>query len=539
MNEEYEHWTAIFKQKSFKERLIQLKNLLKNKKVVLYCNGIFFNALADSVKLEDYFDITGISDIRYETTHSKKYKNFVCIKPSELKSKNIDIILITTPNPVSIKKFLKENNLTGNETNIIELVNSDILFCSQDIVKTKQNYQKVLKKLQNKYKSGEKIRALFVCEENQKWGYQFVYEQMKHDPCFEVMPVLLFPVVTQSRIDFTQKENSEFFKAQRIEALDGYDYEKEKNKEIASLQPDLVFYQQPWYIHGKNHPKSVSDYALTMMIPYGYTTLNPNRWGTDSVKDVYSSLWTFFSESPYHNKFYQQTTGLKDGENLVATGSPKMDYYRQPANKKVEKLWKSSGKRIIWAPHHSILSQGLGMSNFPEQYKFFLEFAKLHQEYSFVLKPHPALRAMCISTGFMKEEEFDTYINEWQNLKNAVVYTQGNYFDIFKTSDVLITDCSSFLAEYFPSEKPIIFLDREGRAAFDEFGENIKQGFYRIDNTENLETLLEKLLQQENDPLKSVRKEILKNIFYRTQTSASSNIITFLKKKLITDNFTE
>jgi CDP-glycerol glycerophosphotransferase (TagB/SpsB family) len=82
----------------------------------------------------------------------------------------------------------------------------------------------------------------------------------------------------------------------------------------------------------------------------------------------------------------------------------------------------------------------------------------------------------------MSKEEYQTYLNNWDNLENSKTYLDGEYFDIFKTSDILITDCSSFLAEYFPTLKPIIFLNRKDRAPFDKFGNKIKKGFYEINN---------------------------------------------------------
>ena len=95
---------------------------------------------------------------------------------------------------------------------------------------------------------------------------------------------------------------------------------------------------------------------------------------------------------------------------------------------------------------------------------YFLELAKKHPEYSFVVKPHPALRYKCISEKFLTEQEYDDYIAQWNSLENATVYTDGNYFDIFKTSDVLITDSSSFLAEYFYSGKPTTLCEIMGKA---------------------------------------------------------------------------
>ena len=207
-----------------------------------------------------------------------------------------------------------------------------------------------------------------------------------------------------------------------------------------------------------------------------------------------------------------------------------------PVDKSFEKLWKDENKtskyRIIWAPHHSIDKSGYGMSNFKEQYLFFLDFAKKHDEYSFIFKPHPSLRFMCISENFLTEHEYDNYINEWQSLSNATVYDKGNYFDIFKTSDVLITDSSSFLAEYFYSGKPIIYFQAQNRVGFNEFGEKIKKGFYQLNSVDELEEQLKEILINKNDSLKSLRKSIIQQEFYYPKNGVGKEIVSYLKKEL-------
>ena len=168
------------------------------------------------------------------------------------------------------------------------------------------------------------------------------------------------------------------------------------------------------------------------------------------------------------------------------------------------------------------------MSNFEEYAGFMLDFAKNNPDYSFVLKPHPALKNSCAACGFMTEAEYDSYMDEWNGLENASVYTDGAYFDIFKTSDVLVTDCSSFLAEYFPSKKPVILLDRPARAPFDEFGRRLEKGFYKVQTPLELKKLLNLLLTEKKDSLKDIRLSLLKNEFFLPEKSSSETIIKYL-----------
>ena len=391
----------------------------------------------------------------------------------------------------------------------------------------------VIKKLRkNKEK---KLRVAFLCEENPKWGYQSIYDEMKKDENFEVLPIINLPIITNRRQEFLQKKNIEFFSSFNMDSIDGYDYEKNLYKPLEEFMPDIVFYQQPWYMIRSQLPEVVSKYALTCIISYGFTSINTESWGSDAVRKNSGNLWKMFAESEYHNKFYQKAAELKHKDIMVTKGYPKLDNYKLPVEPKFEKLWKDSDKaekhRIIWAPHHSIDKYGYAMSNFKEQYLYFLELAKKHPEYSFVVKPHPSLRFQCISESFLTAEEYDSYINEWNSLDNSTVYTDGNYFDIFKTSDVLITDSSSFLAEYFYSGKPIIFFESPTRAGFNKFGLNIKKGFYTLKKTEETENMLEELLIKNNDTLKDLRKKIINKEFYYPKCGVGKNIVDYIKKE--------
>lgn len=537
MSTEYLGWVEKFRQNDFKKFLERLKKKCHGKKVVIYCNGIYFDALSDSFDLREYFDVDGVSDLRYVTSGEKSYKGFHCIKPNDLGQ--AEIILTASPNYSNIKKYLVSNGikcpilpLYHEENSLIEslkILKQDFSlikyfpFCNTIELRTKLNYQRVLAKL--KQRRG-KIRLLFVCEENSKWSYQNLYNLFKSDERFEVLPIVLFPIITKNRVEFTQEANLKFFEELGVSAIDGYDYENKRNIDLKTFAPDIVFFQQPWYLCGYNHPTSVSEYALTVLVPYGYTTLNPNSWGSFLVKQVYSTLWKFFSESPYHNKFYAKAAGMGNKGILKATGSLKLDYYRTKDADST--IWKGCGKHVIWAPHHSINDEGLRMSTFRWNYEFFLEYAKSHPDLSFILKPHPALRSVCIASGFMSEKEYDDYIREWNSLPNALVYDKGNYFDIFKTSDILVTDCSSFFGEYFPSKHPILLLERPDRAEFDELGKHLETGFYRAKNTSEIETVLQKLLYENSDPLENKRKELISKYMYFGKKPTFETIYDFI-----------
>jgi len=493
------------------ENIRILSKKCKNKKVVFYCIGELFREISKKFNLKEYFNIDSLCDMRFE--NKEFIDEFLCINPKELKNRIFDTIIIVSPNPNAKEKFLKENYSLSKKIKFLKFYQKKIK------INAKKNYKLIEKKLKTK----EKLKVLFICEQNQKWCYTDLYKKLQKENRFEILPVILFPIISSGKTIFTQEENKTFLNKLNIDSIDFYDYQNNKNKNIEELKPDIVFYQQPWYLNNINHPKYVSSYALTIMSPYGYTTLSEKNWGDESVKEVYQSLWIFLAESPYHIKFYKKTAKMKD--NLKTFGSLKLDNYKKPIQNNIWK--KPQNFKIIYAPHHSLFNDGLKMSTFDKDYLNFLNFAKENKQYSFIFKPHPMLKEACAKHGFLNNEEFENYLQEWNNLENANICLDGDYFDIFKTSDILITDCSSFLAEYYPSKKPIIFLNRIDRAPFDKFGNKIKKGFYEINNFNEIEPLIKEIIIK--DKLLKTREKILKKEFYIDNKYTFEKVIDFLK----------
>ena len=119
------------------------------------------------------------------------------------------------------------------------------------------------------------------------------------------------------------------------------------------------------------------------------------------------------------------------------------------------------------------------------------------------------MRKAIVQHELMTISEMTQYFKNWENLPNAQIYEYGNYFDMFRTSDLLITDCNSFLYEYLPTKKPVIRLISENSVGHNSFGEKIIAGYYNASNIEELNTLLELILFKNKDPLLSVRERII------------------------------
>jgi CDP-glycerol glycerophosphotransferase (TagB/SpsB family) len=150
------------------------------------------------------------------------------------------------------------------------------------------------------------------------------------------------------------------------------------------------------------------------------------------------------------------------------------EYFEKLENNTFENPWKNKDfrKRIIWAPHHTILEDGRKkMSNFLEYAELFKELAiKYQDKIVWAFKPHPGLKSKLSSNTVWGEEKTNEYYNFWKNQE----YTQleeGYYIDLFHYSDAMIHDSGSFLNEYMYFRKPVLYLlSNKKKPYYNQFG---------------------------------------------------------------------
>ncbi len=364
-----------------------------------------------------------------------------------------------------------------------------------------KNYQKVLKKLQTEIKN-RKLNVVFLCGNNTQWTYQSLYEELANSPHFNVKIIIALKEKQINPKEFLI-ENYNFFKDRGMNVELAMDSEGKKYLSSDTFKPDIIFYDTPWSIPNEYKLSKISKEALCCYTSYGSCITNgSNEFGASFYKEI----WTYFLDNKYMvNTLIEHGS---DPENLAVSGHLKLDAYlsTEPA----KNHWKTDNKlKIIYAPHHSFYKNSvLGFGTFLWNYKFFLEFAKSHPEIDIILKPHPHIKEQIVQQKLMTEKEMRAYFEEWNSLPNVLSYEQGDYFDIFKTSDCLITDCNSFLYEYLPTLKPVIHLISENSVGHNEFGEKIVEGYYKAHNVEEIERFIEQVVINGDDPLKKTREEL-------------------------------
>ena len=429
--------------------------------------------------------------------------------------------------------------------------------------KAKSKYNTLSKKLdyittQNNLeaiRNKKKINIIFVFYFRTS-GMDSLIDLLNRDDSFNVT-VLLIPFKT---LTFNVYKNDKLHESQLEEYNDNYDYFKNKgfntikaynenNNSLLDIElelmPDIIFYMSPWEgilppeyrIH--NLPQNI----LYCYIPYSmYLSKLKNDQFNRSLQ---KKAWKIFVQTPLHKQLAIKYSNNK-GSNVLVTGYPKMDPLIENTEDTMPKIWKNQDSdkiRIIWAPHYSIGTDKdvkLAFSTFEHNYKFFYDYAKNHPEIEWVFKPHPKLiyaGERIPNNKNFKLENLKEYYEKWNELPNATVYERGDYLNVFKSSDAMITDSISFLAEYLYADHPGLLLTRPEQE-FNEFGEIIKEGWYKVNGKDlnGIEKFINDVLIEGKDRLKSKRKDIYNSYLNRNGVSASQTIYKYLKKTLTNEN---
>lgn len=270
---------------------------------------------------------------------------------------------------------------------------------------------------------------------------------------------------------------------------------------------DIVFFTSP-YLEYLDHwsYKKIPLKTLICYTPYGFLIADMQQTQFNML--IHNICWRNFIVSSFYKGILEKYCNIGN-TNSFFSGYAKLDSLSIEDN---IFAWKYSStnnkvKKIIYAPHHSI--DGIPYySTFAFNGRFMLECAKKYRDStSWVFKAHPILRLTAVECGlFADEKEYDSYIEEWKSLPNAQVL-EGEYMNCFITSDAMILDSVSFLAEYLYVNKPMLFLTRPEQRT-NEFGELILDGIQKADG-KDLDAI-EKFIECgiDTDELKEKRKHI-------------------------------
>lgn len=371
------------------------------------------------------------------------------------------------------------------------------------------------------------LRCVFFALFEDVWKYDRVYQLMERHPRFEPV-ILVCPVVNYGYENMLSRMRQAYAyyqkKGYRVvcsynEATGSYvDVRKE-------LRPDLIFYTNPYevLIDKRYYIKNFLD-KLTVYVPYYMTDTADYALSYDQLLHVL--VWRMYLENPISLQC-AQVSSRRQGRNMVVSGYPGIEAFLDHTYQANDACWKirdHTHKRIIWAPHHTIYPvAGLHYSCFLYYADFMLEMARKYQdEVQFAFKPHPILKNRLYEVW--GREKTDAYYAQWSEMDNTILQ-EGEYVDLFLSSDAMIHDSGSFITEYMYVDKPVMFTLREDKPhhEFSEVAKACFEHYYFSETSDDIEQFIKNLIKGE-DPLKEKRQAFVRETLI-PQGLPSENIV--------------
>jgi len=360
------------------------------------------------------------------------------------------------------------------------------------------------------------IKVVFLAMYFEAWdALDEVYRIMAADPRFEVQ-VVSIPRRLTGEVDFGNENLvSSYLDSVGIphERLNSSDPDAGPAR-MRELAPDYVFINYPWqrnYQPGYRVEK-LTEFTRVCYVPY-YSMPLVNEPGDQGVA---SHLYEQRSHQLASLIFTQDaalldafaTTERGDGY-IHLTGSPKIDRLMALANDGVgtwpitasepgpNRLAAGRPFRVVWAPHHSYSAAWLNFGMFAQTHREMLTLALRHPEIDFVLRPHPFLFGTLVDRAVLTQTELDNWLEDWNDLSNTAIHTDGEYATLFKATDLLVTDGISFIGEYpLVTGRPSVFLENRGHWEFSPLGEIAAEANIRLTSMDAFEQLLDEVRTQ-------------------------------------------
>lgn len=432
---------------------------------------------------------------------------------------------------LSIKRYVPEKIWISfikiyNFTHLRDLYNLYL------IKEAPKKHQKALQIVRQK----EKVKVAFFLIHESVWKYEVLFDLMLQHPRFEPQ-IFVCPVVNFGEENMLIEMNKSFeaFKNKGYDIIKTYDNATGEYLDIKKeFSPDIIFFTNPYdgLVDYRYYIKMFPN-TLTCYVPYAIMTTNYEAFYNLKFHNL---VWRIFSETPIHKKIAIQKQRNK-AKNNVVTGYPGFDQLliNKTPNYEVWKNKNSILKKVIWAPHHSMHELNK-VSNFLEYFDVFLELAVIYKDkLQIAFKPHPLLRAKLENDLNWGKEKTDAYYNKWINLDNGQ-FEGSDYIDLFLTSDALIHDCGSFMAEYLITGKPSLFMVRNESvmSLWSEFGEMAVAAHYQSRSKKQLIDFIENVVLSGNDWMKEKRNDFVQNnLIQKNNLIASQNIMNYIENQIV------
>ena len=349
--------------------------------------------------------------------------------------------------------------------------------------------------------SKDKVKVVFLVIHASVWKVDSVFRQMLQDPYFDP-EILICPYVQddEERMQEDMNQAYNFFKNKC------YPVTKSQKADgswvmLDDIKPDIVFFTNPYKITITEYYENAYFNYLTCYIPYYFMATTHAGDEFEQYNNlIFLLAWKIYWPHE-HCSILHKKLSVNGGKNGITYGYPATENLAFNRNVFPESRWRVQPtlvKKIIFAPHHTIEESKYSLSSFLKFGEFIKSLAKAYQgkiQWSF--KPHPILKSKLYLHPYWGKQKTDAYYNFWKD-ESYTQLDEGDYDDLFLTSDAIIHDCSSFIVEYAFTGKPCLYLlnDNNLDDLLNEFGAGVMQVYEQAKTIDEIKIFADNVIRE-------------------------------------------
>jgi CDP-glycerol glycerophosphotransferase (TagB/SpsB family) len=251
----------------------------------------------------------------------------------------------------------------------------------------------------------------------------------------------------------------------------------------------------------------VSRYAKICHVVYGYQVARTTE-GSVLNRRFFRNVYMYFAENIIYYDFNIKRFKKSHKEKIRKTlniGYPALEKFVK--QKPIEDM-KRSEFNVLWTPRwtEDKVNGGSNFINFKDKV---LELPWESENIFLTFRPHPMTFQHFISVGRITQEEVDRYVECYRQSERMHYDNEASYEKTFWESDMLLTDVSSVIAEYFLTGKPVVYC--ETGSVPNRLLEEMMKVFYVVTTWEEAKEKVLALSKGE-DPLKEERQKKIKEL---------------------------
>ena len=352
-----------------------------------------------------------------------------------------------------------------------------------------------------------RAKVVFIIQYIPAWNkLQPVYEEIKNRKDMEAF-ILCVPLnIREHEFTDSSRENDtyEYFVKHGYECINAY--RSGKWFDLECFCPDYVFHSRPYdtFMPEKYTSDNIARYAKICNILYG-ASMSLRMRNTVFNRDYFRNCSFYFAldrtEAEFWNKRYKK--GVKAGvQKAYAVGSTAFESILDAKSEK-----KSERTVIMWTPRWTT-DKTVGGSNFFNYKDVLIETAENDPDTDYIFRPHPLMFDNFVKSGEMTAGEAEDYKRKCEELPNVTLDEKKEYADTFWQTDMLVTDISGIMIEYFITGKPMIYCISDVEHEFTDGYKPMISACYIVHNKEELLGTIN-ALKSGSDPLAEKRREVI------------------------------